>query len=324
MNNNSAKRNHSCPNDITPANSAQKDLKTIEGGGDFGFAKSMTPGSRSIPGPGGVFHKRAQPQALYKQLPAPPPSFPSHYPHLFPSSGNCLSKNIAAPAAKSLSPIIMPQAKPEFAGGEVAYASSVTANIQESVAAQPFPGDLGITRNLSPTTPTTTSNQNTPEAIGADGHRRRVWDLFFRGIKRGRSEYSRIRHHNPHDSRLKILGHCCFACRMSAGFRLDENGERSVSIGYAKDGLSFMGTTKCGAGRFCILCGAAIAVKNQKDIEQGLHNAIEKGWFSIMLTYTIPHQLPQSAMELVEKLTLARKYAEKGGDLSRFRKKMDI
>jgi len=157
-----------------------------------------------------------------------------------------------------------------------------------------------------------------------EAHKDQSWDLFYRAIRRGRQLYTEYRAIDPKPPRLKALEHCCFACRMYAGRRSDENGERSVTIGYAEGELAWMGAHKCGAGRFCVLCGAQIAAKNQEDIETGLRNAIAKGWSALMLTYTFPHLVTHTATESVENLALACKLAGKGGDMTRFRKKYGI
>lgn len=266
------------------------------------IAKGQLLPQRPIPEPGGVFSRR--PASLEAQ----------HHPHLsfggIPLSSGFFgsSEDSAASAAHPLPfPKRMPQAMPGVAGGIFAPAKIVTATTgpdPDSRAGERPAGRLGIPRDLPPT----------------DSRKRKMWDLFHRIKKRSQSEFSRLKAQDPKHPWLKLLNSSSFACRCGAGYRFDDDGSKSVSIGYANGEISWLGTYKCGSPRFCPICGAAIALKNQEEIEKGLRKAISKGFSCLLLTYTIPHIKTQSALELVEKFTHAREIAGKGGDISRFKK----
>ena len=309
-------------------------------------AEGDKPSQRQILAPGGVFHQRpASPEALpspQKGL-GPKPSPDQRYTP--PSFGSGFFQIFGAPAPGTSLPKNKLQAKAGSPDATFAPAKGVTAD--DSLSGPE--GRLGITRNFPPTKLPEGANLAVTQAVATydaaaqaaakagykvisyeealartqeeDSRKKRMWGQFHDGLRQGRKQYARIRAADPKDPRLEILQHACFACRMSAGYRHDDDGERSVSIGYAEGELAWLGAKKCGSGRFCVLCGAAIAKRNQEEITEGLQNAIKKGFSCLLVTYTIPHKRTQSALELVEGFEKAREIAAKGGDISRFRKK---
>ncbi len=99
-----------------------------------------------------------------------------------------------------------------------------------------------------------------------------------------------------------------------------------VEVNYSKDTgrAHYSGLVTCGSVWDCPVCSAKISMKREEELSQGIENWHKMGYKTIMITFTIRHNLGDSLEDLSEVLTDALRYVKSGAPYQRVKYRFGI